>query len=608
MKRLFVPVLSLSFALAGNLSADQEQSALSSTAKGASAKVVYVSHELQIPPQGNAPGLETPFGYEVSQAHTEDLKTSDPGPLPLGGTPNGSGGTLAAATGTNFNGPGQNGWIPYDATIAVGPSYLIVMSNAQFAIYTKAGALISLTQFDAFFGTAAGTAFDPKCFYDASAGRFVMLGDMESNPNAYMNVAVSQTSDPTGGWWLYQLDWTLDGSTKTGNWGDYPSLGYDNSAIYIGANQYTFSNSYRYSKVRVLSKAQLYSGAPATWTDFINLLNANGSSAFTVKAGRMISSSNSEYLLNTLPGGGNFVTLWRIDNAPAAPTLTRVSTVTVGSYAVPPNGRQPGGSSVNSGDCRTQDVVMQNGIVYEAFSEKYGTTRKNQGAGVRLLEITTSGAKNVDISYFYSGIDQFYPAVTVDSTGNLYIVFSRSSPTQYASMYQTGMKTTETSIESPGLVQAGTSTIVDGRWGDFSGIANDPSNSGAVWEYCGWAASGGAWGTWITSASFGTPPSTPKLALHDGISAKPSAFSLRQNYPNPFNPATVLSYTLPEDSHMKLSVYNALGSLVAVLAEGIESAGEHHVVFDASNLASGAYFYRLEAGQNVQQQKMILLK
>ncbi len=605
MTRFSCCVLLLTCSVAGMLYAGQEQRGLTGPAQGASAKAAYVSREQGVSPAGAGLGHQTPFGYEVSQGHTEELKIMAPGPVPLGGTPNGSGGTLAAFTGTNFNGPGQNGWIPYDAAIAVGPNHVLVMTNAQFAIYTKAGAPVSLTQFDAFFGTAAGTAFDPKCFYDAAAGHFVMLGDMESNPNAFMNVAVSQTSDPTGAWWIYQLDWTLDGSTKTSNWGDYPSLGYDNNAIYIGANQYSFSNSYRYSKVRVLSKAQLYSGATATWTDFINLLNASGSSAFTVKAGRMISSSSSEYLLNTLPGGGSYVTLWRIDNAPNAPTLTRVATVSVGSYAVPPNGRQPGGSSVNSGDCRTQDVVMKNGIVYEAFSEKYGTNRRNQGAGVRYLEITSSGVKIRDISYFYSGIDQFYPAVTVDSAGNMFMVFSRSSPTQYASMYQTGMQTTESSIESPGLVRAGTSTVTDGRWGDFSGIANDPSNAGAVWEFCGWAAAGGAWGTWLTSASFGV---APKIVIAQNGSLRPSAFSLHQNYPNPFNPTTVLSYTLPEDTHIKLSVYNILGSEVAVLADGVEAAGDHQVVFDATNLASGMYYYRLEAGQSVQVQKMTLLK
>ncbi len=560
---------------------------------------------------GNGVGLQTPLGYEVSSGHNEDLKlTSSPANTTLGGTPNGTGGTYAPSSGTSFDASKQNGWIPYDAAIAVGPNHIVVCTNAQIEVYSRTGALLAHYSTDPasgsdFFPTDAGVSFDCKAFYDNAAGHFVLMFDQESNPLAFMNVAVSVTSDPTGAWYKYHLDWTLDGTTKTSNWGDFPSLGYSDSAIFIGANQYSFSNSYKYSKVRVLSKAQLYSGATATWTDFINLLNADGTSAFTVKAGRMLSSSLSEYLLNTRPGGGSSVTLWRIDNAPVAPSLTRVATVSVGTYAVPPNGRQPGGSSVASGDCRTQDLIMQNGIVYQAFSEKYGTRRNNQGAGIRYLEITTSGVKNKDISYFTSGIDQFYPAVTVDPSGNMFMVFSRSSTTQYASMYQTGMLTTETAIEASSLVKAGAGTVTSGRWGDYSGIANDYTNTGAVWEFCGWAQSNGAWGTHVAAASFGTAPATHPIA---GTEQSVSTFALIGNYPNPFNPTTTIAYTLPSAMHASLVVYNSLGQQVAVLADGIQSAGEHTATFDASNVASGVYYYRLNAGMNVRIGKMLLMK
>lgn len=85
-------------------------------------------------------------------------------------------------------------------------------------------------------------------------------------------------------------------------------------------------------------------------------------------------------------------------------------------------------------------------------------------------------------------------------------------------------------------------------------------------------------------------------------------FRLDQNYPNPFNPSTLISFSLPQTSDIKLSVYNILGQRVAVLANGKYAAGSHTVRFDGTGLASGMYLYRLEAGNFVTQKKMTLLK
>ncbi len=88
----------------------------------------------------------------------------------------------------------------------------------------------------------------------------------------------------------------------------------------------------------------------------------------------------------------------------------------------------------------------------------------------------------------------------------------------------------------------------------------------------------------------------------------PTQVSLNQNYPNPFNPVTVISYELPESGSVTLEVFNALGQRVAVLADGHQAAGTHHVNFDAASLASGIYLYRLQAGTTILTRKMMFLK
>lgn len=88
----------------------------------------------------------------------------------------------------------------------------------------------------------------------------------------------------------------------------------------------------------------------------------------------------------------------------------------------------------------------------------------------------------------------------------------------------------------------------------------------------------------------------------------PLSFSLQQNYPNPFNPVTNIRYSLANSEHVKLSVYDVLGRKVVELVNEEQSAGEHNIQFTAESLASGIYFYRIEAGNFVRVNKMMLLK
>ncbi len=88
----------------------------------------------------------------------------------------------------------------------------------------------------------------------------------------------------------------------------------------------------------------------------------------------------------------------------------------------------------------------------------------------------------------------------------------------------------------------------------------------------------------------------------------PKDYSLLQNYPNPFNPSTIIEFSLPGNSIVTLKIYNSLGEEVAELVNGELQAGYHSVNFNASNISSGIYFYRISAGSFVQTKKMILIK
>jgi hypothetical protein len=90
--------------------------------------------------------------------------------------------------------------------------------------------------------------------------------------------------------------------------------------------------------------------------------------------------------------------------------------------------------------------------------------------------------------------------------------------------------------------------------------------------------------------------------------ATPSGYFLAQNHPNPFNPETAFSFRLPKDSKVSFTVYNNLGQEIISLYEGFMPAGQHSLVWNAADMSSGVYFYRLQAGEFSQMKKCVLMK
>ena len=88
----------------------------------------------------------------------------------------------------------------------------------------------------------------------------------------------------------------------------------------------------------------------------------------------------------------------------------------------------------------------------------------------------------------------------------------------------------------------------------------------------------------------------------------PQSFNLSQNYPNPFNPTTKINFSVPENGLVTLKIYDILGKEVMTLLNETVSAGNYDITFNGSNLASGAYFYRVESGEFSAIKRMVLIK
>lgn len=177
-----------------------------------------------------------------------------------------------------------------------------------------------------------------------------------------------------------------------------------------------------------------------------------------------------------------------------------------------------------------------------------------------------------------------------------------------------------------------TVTIVDGQGtaasevtvgGYFTGTFNDPASGttgsdGSVTFSTSTAARGGVTVDFCVDSVVKdgyewaqSPQVCSGAAKTDDVLASsevPGAFTLEQNYPNPFNPATVLAYTLPEDSQVRLRVFNVLGQEVATVVDAYQEAGRHERTFDAAQLSAGVYLYTIRAGRFVATRRMTLLK
>jgi len=217
---------------------------------------------------------------------------------------------------------------------------------------------------------------------------------------------------------------------------------------------------------------------------------------------------------------------------------------------------------------------------------------------------TWSSGIRVNQDPMNNGKIQYFPAVHVDKTGGLNVIFyddrnttSDSSGVFLARSEDGGNSWKEFEISDRNFKPvplAGTSV---GYQGDNISIT---SSNGKLWPV--WMDNRtGTYQIWTVPIEL----SSVNVEEDDYIV---SEFSLEQNYPNPFNPATSINFKIPENGNVRLVVYDVLGKEVALLINEDMDGGSHKVKFNAVNLPSGIYFYSLTSGQYSETKKMILMK
>ena len=312
---------------------------------------------------------------------------------------------------------GGNQWSlePPDQGLCVGNGYLVETVNSVVRVRSSrtGSALTGVIDLNTFFGYPAAIdrtsgvygpdVIDPQCYYDPDYNRFILdittLGsttDGSYTGKNWIDVAVSNTGNPTGTWTIYHVPAQNDGSDGTPDHGckeelpdgtlvhgpcfqDYPHIGGDRNGVYITTNEYdTFGPSYNAAQVFAFSKKQLAAHPAALPVTLVENLQIEGTPGWTVwpaisnKGDYENARNGTEYLLSTIAGDGSEtgnptgtarrIGLWAITNTrslnSAAPSL-RVSSRTINSetYVYPPTSNQKSGSTPLA-DCLNDNTLF----------------------------------------------------------------------------------------------------------------------------------------------------------------------------------------------------------------------------------------------------------
>ena len=408
-----------------------------------------------------------------------------------------------------FDAIGPNDLTPPDTNIAVGPNHVIVATNDDWAIYDRHGNEQYRVDIQSYLGTT-DFMFDPRCVYDPWNGRYLILylrmRGSGGSQGSWWTLMISDDSNPHGSWSIYNFNARFDGGIERNQWVDFPHLGYDNEAVYLAGNMYDVGGGFRYAKVRILWKNQIYNAQAAGWYDFWSL---PGTIA-PAQGYRVLVSPRQHYWAHIPFGGGNFVRVYRIENPTAwhqgtgTPNLVHQSDIGVGAYSPPPNAREPGrGRVLWTVDCRITDKSRLN-YPYLYTSHHVGVN-SGQSVGCKYyrLDVSNNTAPRDGLLLFNAAYDAFFPTLEATRDEDMALGLNASNGDASAPYYVSFL--VYPWMEGDPNIGAGIglrfgSGVAGGstadRWGDYSASQLDPCDFRTVWLAGEHARSG----TWHTSA------------------------------------------------------------------------------------------------------------
>jgi hypothetical protein len=434
---------------------------------------------------------------------------------------------------------GDQFWVePPDQALAVGNGYVLEAVNTTMAIYNKSGTMLgaptSLNQFfthdhqyDLLTGNIGAFLSDPSAYYDPVAKRwFLSILEVDLDPitgafdpsHTSVLLAVTQSSDPTGAWWIYEVNTTAIGLP------DYPMIATDANGVYISVNSFAFPDfEFQGAYIYAVQKAALISGAPSpNIVQVGSLLNDFGATVqpATIPPGGAFSTTGggTEYFMSTLDFDGtldNQIVVWALSNTSSlnAPTPSLTLThkvVNTQDYGFPPPAEQHAGvnplgqligeplETIASNDDAMHQVVYANGMLWGAAHTIVKSSNQQLRTGLAYFIIQPSlSAGNLQATVVKQGYVSvqnnscLMPSMGITKDGLGVMTFTITGPDFYPTVAYARIDTKHGA--GPAQIVASGGVPLDGfsgyslfggggvaRWGDYSACAVDDA-TGEVW-------------------------------------------------------------------------------------------------------------------------------
>jgi hypothetical protein len=463
---------------------------------------------------------------------------------------------------------------PPDQGLCVGNGFEIETINDVLAVYHGNGTLVAgPTALNAFLGYAPSInrttgAFgqfvtDPKCYFDADTQRWYHTDlTLEQDPTSgaltgatHVDIAVSQTNDPTGAWTIFHLD-TTNGDGSLANHpgcpclGDQPLLGFDATGLYITTNEFSVNGpEFNGAQVYATSKWKLAAaadnlGSPGVVVSFDGLPLAEGQ-AYSVQpadsvGGYATANNGTEYFLSALQFGpaplDNRIAIWSLTGTKSLgglhPKVKLQSHVMKSEvYGQPDPAVQRNGllqlntslTVLNSNDDRMNQVVFANGLLWSGVNTKVTTKDGSTRVGIAFFAVqpewngsTLGGHVHHQGYVAVNGQNVLFPAIGVDKFGNAVMTFTLVGPKYYPSAAYLRLNASSTAGtihvigDGVGPADGFTGDPAEGapdnveRWGDYSAAVAD--SSGHIWVATEYIPNGprtllANWGTFVARVS-----------------------------------------------------------------------------------------------------------